>query len=105
MWSEVDFGLGLRPEHYEEIVASPGKISWFEALSENYMVKGGMPLHWLDRIRRDYPMARHGVSPSIGTTDPPDTAHPARPKARPDPARPSWASDHLCFTGLPAPNM
>ena len=39
----VDFGLGLRPEHYEEIAASPGRVSWFEALSENYMVPGGTP--------------------------------------------------------------
>ena len=50
--NEIGFGLGLRPEHYEEIAAHPGKVSWFEALSENYMVPGGSPLHWLDRIRK-----------------------------------------------------
>ena len=61
MSAPVDFGLGLRPEHYEEIAATPGRVSWFEALSENYMVAGGNPLRWLDRIRRDYPMALHGV--------------------------------------------
>ena len=48
----IDFGLGLRPEHYEEIAASPGRVSWFEALSENYMVPGGGPVYWLERIRR-----------------------------------------------------
>ena len=69
--AEIGFGLGLRPEHYEEIAASPGRVSWFEALSENYMVPGGGPLHWLDRFRRDYPMALHGVSLSIGSIDPP----------------------------------
>jgi uncharacterized protein (UPF0276 family) len=63
--NEIGFGLGLRPEHYEEIAASPGRVSWFEALSENYMVPGGSPLHWLDRIRRAYPMALQGVSLSI----------------------------------------
>ena len=72
MSAAVDFGLGLRPEHYEEIAANPGRVSWFEALSENYMVPGGMPLHWLDRLRRDYPMALHGVSLSIGSIDPLD---------------------------------
>ncbi len=71
----VDFGLGLRPEHYEEIAASPGRVSWFEALSENYMVPGGSPMHWLDRIRRDYPMALHGVSLSIGSIRPPEGGH------------------------------
>ncbi len=68
----IDFGLGLRPEHYEEIAANPGQVSWFEALSENYMVPGGSPLRWLDRLRRDYPMALHGVSLSIGSIDPLD---------------------------------
>ena len=47
MSAAVDFGLGLRPEHYEEIAATPGRVSWFEALSENYMVPGGSPLRWL----------------------------------------------------------
>jgi len=105
MSSQVDFGLGLRPEHYEEIVASPGKVSWFEALSENYMVKGGMPLYWLDRIRRDYPMALHGVSLSIGTTDPLDKAYLDELKALADRVQPMWVSDHLCFTGLRGLNM
>ena len=105
MSSRVDFGLGLRPEHYEEIVASPGKVSWFEALSENYMVKGGMPLYWLDRIRRDYPMALHGVSLSIGTTDPLDTAYLDGLKVLADRVQPMWVSDHLCFTGHGGLNM
>jgi len=101
----VEFGLGLRPEHYEEIAASPGKVSWFEALSENYMVPGGMPLYWLDRIRRDYPMALHGVSLSIGTTDPLDKTYLDELKALADRVQPMWVSDHLCFTGLRGLNM
>ena len=105
MTSPVDFGLGLRPEHYEEIAASPGKVSWFEALSENYMVEGGSPLYWLDRVRRDYPMALHGVSLSIGTTAPLDTAYLDELKALADRVQPLWVSDHLCFTGLGGLNM
>ena len=48
--NEIGFGLGLRPEHYEEIAAHPGRVSWFEALSENFRVPGGGPLHGPDRI-------------------------------------------------------
>ena len=103
--NEIGFGLGLRPEHYEEIVASPGKVSWFEALSENYMVPGGGPLHWLDRIRRDYPMALHGVSLSIGSIDPLDRGYLDALKALVERVQPLWVSDHLCFTGLRAQNM
>jgi uncharacterized protein len=105
MSSDADFGLGLRPEHYEEIAANPGKVGWFEALSENYMVKGGMPLYWLDRIRRDYPMALHGVSLSIGTTEPLGGAYLDELKTLADRVQPMWVSDHLCFTGLGGLNM
>ena len=102
---DIDFGLGLRPEHYEEIAASPGKVNWFEALSENYMVPGGSPLRWLDRLRRDYPMALHGVSLSIGSIDPLDRRYLDELKALADRVQPMWISDHLCFTGLRGQNM
>ena len=101
----VDFGLGLRTDHYEEIVASPGKVSWFEALSENYMVPGGSALYWLDLIRRDYPMALHGVSMSIGSIDPLDWRYLGELKALVDRVQPMWVSDHLCFTGVRGMNM
>jgi uncharacterized protein (UPF0276 family) len=102
---DIDFGLGLRPEHYEEIAANPGQVSWFEALSENYMVPGGNPLRWLDRLRRDYPMALHGVSLSIGSIDPLDRRYLDELKALAERVQPMWVSDHLCFTGLRGQNM
>ena len=102
---DIDFGLGLRPEHYEEIADNPGQVSWFEALSENYMVPGGSPLRWLDRIRRDYPMALHGVSLSIGSIDPLDRRYLDDLKALIERVEPMWVSDHLCFTGLRGQNM
>jgi len=102
---DIDFGLGLRPEHYEEIAANPGQVSWFEALSENYMVPGGSPLRWLDRLRRDYPMALHGVALSIGSIDPLDRRYLDELKALVARVQPMWVSDHLCFTGLRGQNM
>ena len=68
--SGLGFGLGLRTDHYESILESRPRVDWFEALSENYLVPGGKPLYFLDRIRADYPMVLHGVSLSIGSTDP-----------------------------------
>ena len=103
--ADIDFGLGLRPEHYEEIAANPGQVGWFEALSENYMVPGGNPLRWLDRLRRDYPMALHGVSLSIGSIDPLDRRYLDELKALAERVQPMWVSDHLCFTGLRGQNM
>src|SRR5690348_2277197 len=63
----LGFGLGLRTQHYEAILAERPAIDWFEIISENYLVPGGRPLDYLDRIRADYPMAMHGVSLSIGS--------------------------------------
>jgi uncharacterized protein (UPF0276 family) len=105
MKSVVDFGLGLRTDHYEDIVANPRKVSWFEAISENYMVPGGSPLYWLDRIRREYPMALHGASMSIGSIDPLDMRYLDELKQLIARVQPMWVSDHLCFTGLRGMNM
>ncbi|HEY5929700.1 MAG TPA: DUF692 family multinuclear iron-containing protein, partial [Burkholderiales bacterium] len=33
---DLGFGLGLRTDHYEEILESRPRVDWFEALSENY---------------------------------------------------------------------
>ncbi len=69
----LGFGLGLRTDHYEEFLRlKPKQIDWLEILSENYMVDGGKPLYYLDAIRQDYPMVMHGVSMSLGSTDPLD---------------------------------
>src|SRR5258708_27753428 len=64
------------------------------------MVAGGNERYGLDRIRRDYPMALHGVSMSIGSIDPLDMRYLTELKALADRVQPMWISDHLCFTGL-----
>ena len=66
----LGFGLGLRVEHYAEILAERPQVDWFEALTENYLVPGGKPLYNLMSIREHYPMVLHGVSLSIGSTAP-----------------------------------
>ena len=66
------FGLGLRPTHYEAILNEPHAIDWLEIITENYLVPGGKPLAYLERIRARFPLAMHGVSLSIGSTDPLD---------------------------------
>lgn len=66
----LGFGLGLRSDHYEDIVEQQPAVDWFEITSENYMVPGGKPLVWLDAVRANYPLVMHGVSLSIGSADP-----------------------------------
>jgi hypothetical protein len=61
----LGFGLGLRHQHYDEILNGNPPIDWFEVISENYMLPGGQPLRTLDRICEHYPVVMHGVSMSI----------------------------------------
>jgi hypothetical protein len=94
----LGFGLGLRTDHYSHIIEHKPDVDWFEILSENYMVPGGKPLAHLDKIRRDYPMVMHGVSMSIGSTDPLNFRYLDKLKALIDRVQPGWVSDHLCWT-------
>ncbi len=101
----LGFGLGLRTDHYETILETRPNVDWFEILSENYMVPGGKPLHFLDRIRADYPVVMHGVSLSVGATDPLNQDYLRQLKALAARVEPKWISDHLCWTGVHGKNM
>lgn len=101
----LGYGLGLRTEHYNDILESKSNIDWFEALSENYMIPGGKPLHYLDRIRENYPVVMHGVSLSIGSTTEIDKEYLRELRKLADRIQPAWISDHLCWTGVHGQNM
>ena len=101
----LGFGLGLRPDHYLEVLESWPAVDWFEIISENYLVDGGKPLHYLDRIRERYPMVMHGVSLSIGGSDPLDPEYLAGLKRLAARVEPAWVSDHLCWTGIGGRNL
>src|SRR5579871_4850262 len=101
----LGFGLGLRVDHYEAILADRPAVDWFEVLTENYLVPGGKPHDYLMRIRDRYPVVMHGVSLSIGSTAPLDRDYLAQIKALAARVEPRWISDHLCWTGIGGHNM
>jgi uncharacterized protein (UPF0276 family) len=101
----LGFGLGLRVEHYETILEERPEIDWFEVLSENYLVPGGKPLHFLTRLRERYPMVMHGVSLSIGSSAELDRGYLKQLKALAQRIEPAWISDHLCWTGVGGKNL
>ncbi len=105
MPTALGFGLGLRPVHYGAVLESSPAVDWFEVITENYLVDGGRPLHFLDAIRARYPIVMHGVSMSIGSTDPIDAGYLARVAALADRCAPEWVSDHLCWTGVDGLNL
>jgi len=97
---DLGFGLGLRPQHYAEILDGPSPVvDWFEAISENYMVPGGRPLAMLERVRERWPVVLHGVGLSIGGTEALDRDYLRDLERLIRRIRPAWISDHLCFTG------
>ena len=62
-------GIGLRREHYDYVLSERPPIPWFEVISENFMGSGGRPRNILERVRREYPVAVHGVSLSLGSVE------------------------------------
>ncbi len=103
--ASLGFGLGLRPDHYEDALRDRLAVDWFEVLSENYLIPGGRPLHYLDAVRERYPVVMHGVSLSIGSTDPLNMSYLHELKALARRVQPAWISDHLCWTGVAGTNL
>lgn len=102
-------GLGLRAQHYSHILNERPRVSWFEAISENYLGlsdrNGGRALEILESVRADYPVVLHGVSMSIGSVDPLDRSYLSRLRALAERIQPEWVSDHLCWTGVGGENL
>jgi uncharacterized protein (UPF0276 family) len=104
-YPDLGFGIGLRTKHYDHILATQPPVDWFEILSENYMDTGGRPLQVLDQVAARYPVVLHGVSLSVGSTDPLDFAYLGKLKALGKRINARWVSDHLCWTGVAGLNV
>lgn len=100
----LGYGLGLRTEYYETILNTKPAVDWFEVLTENYLVPGGKPHFYLEKIRENYPVVMHGVSMSIGSSDPLDWNYLNDVKSLANKIEPKWISDHLCWTGIHGTN-
>lgn len=94
---DLGIGVGYRVPHYRQVIEEQPSIDWFEVLSENFMVDGGAPRHWLRELAARYRVVPHGVSLSLGGEG--DPAHLARLVELVRELDPPWVSDHLCFTG------
>ena len=91
-------GLGLKPEHFRDILEARPQLGFFEVHAENYMVDGGAFHHYLGLIRRDYPLSVHGVGLSIGGESPLDEAHLDRLAALLERYAPLSFSEHLAWS-------
>ncbi len=92
-------GIGLRKEHYSYLrEGKPVRVSWFEAITENYMDTQGGPLEILKSIRKNFPIALHGVSLSVLGDNFPDQEYFRKWKILIERIEPFLVSDHLCWT-------
>lgn len=100
----LGFGLGLRTDHYQAVLDTKPEVDWFEVITENYLVPGGKPLYFLEKIRQDYPLVMHGVSLSIGSSDALNMDYLRQVKQLANNIEAQWISDHLCWTGFNSKN-
>ena len=91
-------GVGLKAEHYRDILTGDPDVGFFEVHAENYMGAGGPPHRYLEAIRARYPLSLHGVGLSIGAAKPLDKDHLARLKALISRYEPGLFSEHLAWS-------
>jgi uncharacterized protein (UPF0276 family) len=96
----LGLGVGLRTTHFQHILQEQPAVDWFEFISENFIDSRGRPRYVLEQIAERYPVVMHGVSLSIGSTDPLDFDYLGKLKALARDVRPRWISDHVCWTGV-----
>jgi uncharacterized protein len=100
----LGLGVGLRPVHFGYILENRPPVDWFEAISENFMDSQGRPRRILAQVAERYPVVIHGVSLSIGSTDPLDFSYLSKLKRLADATKAHWVSDHVCWTGVAGVN-
>ncbi|HEX5658225.1 MAG TPA: DUF692 domain-containing protein [Polyangiales bacterium] len=95
--AHLGHGIGLRPQHFRDFLEGLPEVDWIEAISENFMVRGGRPLSVLEKVRRDVPVVLHGVSLSIGACDPLDPVYLRELATLVHRIEPALVSDHLSW--------
>lgn len=103
-YPNLGLGVGLRTVHFQHILEHRPEVDWFEVISENFMDSGGRPRYVLGKIAEHYPIVMHGVSLSIGSTDPLNFDYLGRLKRLAEEVDARWISDHLCWTGVAGRN-
>lgn len=99
-YDNLGLGVGLRTVHFDHILKNEPRVDWFEVISENFMDTSGRPRYVLEQIAERYPVVMHGVSLSIGSTDPLDFDYLRKLKLLARDVGAVWISDHVCWTGV-----
>lgn len=103
--ARLGYGVGARTVHYDALLSTQrdhvqAGLAWLEVITENHMAPGGRPRAVLRALRERFPIALHGVSLSLGSTDPLDSAYLSRLEALVAEVEPAVVSDHLCWSSV-----
>lgn len=90
-------GLGLKSEHFSDILSGGCSAGWFEIHAENAMAPGGAVHRWLEAIRADWDFSVHGVGLSLGSAEGICPDHLRRLKAVVERYQPALVSEHVSF--------
>jgi uncharacterized protein (UPF0276 family) len=96
----LGLGVGLRTVHFSHLLEHWPQVDWFEIISENFIDSGGRPRYVLEQLAERYPIVMHGVSLSIGSTEPLNFEYLSKLKRLATAVDARWISDHLCWTGV-----
>jgi len=96
----LGLGVGLRNQHFSYLMRNDPQVDWFEIISENFMDNFGYARHVLEHLASIRPIVMHGVSMSVGSTDPLNWDYLKGLKTLAEFVQPKWISDHLCWTGV-----
>jgi hypothetical protein len=99
-YPDLGLGIGLRSPHFRHILQEWPAVDWFEVISEKFLDSR----YVLEQVAERYPVVMHGVSLSIGSTDPLDLDYLKKLASLARQTKASWVSDHLCWTGVAGRN-
>ncbi len=91
-------GLGLRWEIIDALCEGLPALPFLEISPENYVGRGGRFPALLARLGETYPLLSHGLSLSLGGSDPLDRAFLRQLRSFLDEVGAEHHSDHLCFS-------
>ncbi len=94
---DLGHGIGLRTAHFGRFLAERPPVAWVEGISENFMAAGGRPLAVLEKVRRDVPVALHGVSLGVGSVEPIPERYLDDLERLVRRIEPALVTDHLCW--------
>lgn len=101
----LGYGLGLRTQHYQQILETKPALDFLEFMTEDYLDVESHAFHYLEEIREHYPLVMHGVSMSIGSPGALDMGYLKQVKTLAERIEAAWISDHLCWTGIQGINL